>query len=105
MPNAGHSLPCCYLGEHAANELSARGMPLGLMPGMSYGEEEDSLEEEDGVLQHAAAREPGVTVPFRSTLRTTLLWWSVANKFSLSVDGDDPRVLWSSRGDRASLPE
>ncbi len=41
--NAGHTLPCCCLDEHAANELSARGMPLGLMPGMSYEEEEASL--------------------------------------------------------------
>jgi serine phosphatase RsbU (regulator of sigma subunit) len=30
--NAGHNLPCCR-HEHAASELMARGMPLGLMPG------------------------------------------------------------------------
>jgi serine phosphatase RsbU (regulator of sigma subunit) len=36
--NAGHNLPCCCHDEHAAIELSARGMPLGLMPGMSYEE-------------------------------------------------------------------
>jgi serine phosphatase RsbU (regulator of sigma subunit) len=35
--NAGHSLPCCRR-EDAATELSARGMPLGLMPAMSYEE-------------------------------------------------------------------
>jgi predicted ester cyclase len=34
--NAGHNLPCCRHDERAARELSARGMPLGLMPGMSY---------------------------------------------------------------------
>jgi predicted ester cyclase len=36
--NAGHDLP--YLRRHggAAEELRARGMPLGLMPGMSYEE-------------------------------------------------------------------
>jgi stage II sporulation SpoE-like protein len=38
--NAGHNLPCCCY-EHAASDLSARGMPLGLMPGMSYVRERD----------------------------------------------------------------
>ena len=35
VPNAGHDLP--YV-RHAdgVSELSARGMPLGLMPNMSY---------------------------------------------------------------------
>src|SRR3712207_7926138 len=33
-----------------AEELRARGMPLGLMSGMSYEEGEASLREEDGVL-------------------------------------------------------
>jgi len=48
--NAGHDLP--YLRHHGgdAEELRARGMPLGLMPGMSYEEGEDSLGEGDGVL-------------------------------------------------------
>jgi serine phosphatase RsbU (regulator of sigma subunit) len=44
--NAGHNLPCCRRhGEHAAttNELSARGMPVGLMSGMSYEEKESVL--------------------------------------------------------------
>jgi serine phosphatase RsbU (regulator of sigma subunit) len=27
--NAGHNLPCCCHNEHAARDLSARGMPLG----------------------------------------------------------------------------
>jgi predicted ester cyclase len=40
--NAGHSLPCCRR-EDAATELSARGMPLGLMPGMRYEEKETVL--------------------------------------------------------------
>src|SRR5215213_1453934 len=40
--NAGHSLPCCRR-EDAATDLSARGMPLGLMPGMSYEEKETVL--------------------------------------------------------------
>jgi serine phosphatase RsbU (regulator of sigma subunit) len=47
--NAGHNLPCCH-GEHAARELEARGMPLGLMPGMSYEEKETILGPEQGVL-------------------------------------------------------
>ena len=43
--NAGHDLP--YLRRHggAAEELMARGMPLVLMPGMSYEEGKTSLRE------------------------------------------------------------
>jgi predicted ester cyclase len=43
--NAGHDLP--YLRRRAGEceELRARGMPLGLMPGMSYEEKEIVLEE------------------------------------------------------------
>ena len=41
--NAGHDLP--YLHRNgAAEELRARGMPLGLMPGMGYEEKETILE-------------------------------------------------------------
>jgi serine phosphatase RsbU (regulator of sigma subunit)/predicted ester cyclase len=47
--NAGHSLPCCRR-EDAATDLSARGMPLGLMPKMSYEEKETVLGAEEGVL-------------------------------------------------------
>jgi serine phosphatase RsbU (regulator of sigma subunit) len=47
--NAGHDLP--YLHRNgAAEELRARGMPLGLMPGMSYEEKEIVLDAGDGVL-------------------------------------------------------
>jgi serine phosphatase RsbU (regulator of sigma subunit) len=47
--NAGHDLP--YLHRNGeADELRARGMPLGIMPGMSYEEGEISLEEGDCVL-------------------------------------------------------
>ena len=50
--NAGHNLPCCRRDdEHAAaTDLSARGMPLGLMPGMSYEEQETILAPGEGVL-------------------------------------------------------
>jgi serine phosphatase RsbU (regulator of sigma subunit) len=48
--NAGHNLPCCRHNEHAATELSARGMPLGLMPGMSYEEKESVLAPAECVL-------------------------------------------------------
>jgi len=41
--NAGHDLPYLWHGG-AAEELRARGMPLGLMPGMSYEEKEMMLE-------------------------------------------------------------
>jgi serine phosphatase RsbU (regulator of sigma subunit) len=49
--NAGHDLP--YLngsGNYDAEELRARGMPLGLMPGMSYEEGEVTLGEDNCVL-------------------------------------------------------
>jgi serine phosphatase RsbU (regulator of sigma subunit) len=47
--NAGHDLP--YLGHgDNAEELRARGMPLGLMSGMSYEEGEASLRQEDKAL-------------------------------------------------------
>jgi serine phosphatase RsbU (regulator of sigma subunit) len=47
--NAGHDLPYRH---HSGDceELRARGMPLGLMPGMGYEEGEVSLREGDGVL-------------------------------------------------------
>ena len=42
--NAGHTLPCCKRhNEDQADELRARGMPLGLMPGMPYEEKETTL--------------------------------------------------------------
>ena len=49
--NAGHDLP--YLnrsGDDDAEELRARGMPLGLMPEMSYEEGEVSLREGNCIL-------------------------------------------------------
>ena len=38
--NAGHDLPYLHRRNAEAEELRARGMPLGLMPGMSYEEKE-----------------------------------------------------------------
>jgi serine phosphatase RsbU (regulator of sigma subunit)/ketosteroid isomerase-like protein len=47
--NAGHDLP--YLRRNGdAEELRARGMPLGLMPGMGYEQKEIVLEEGDAAL-------------------------------------------------------
>jgi steroid delta-isomerase-like uncharacterized protein len=47
--NAGHDVP--YLHRNgAAEELRARGMPLGLMPGMGYEEDEIVLEEGEAAL-------------------------------------------------------
>jgi serine phosphatase RsbU (regulator of sigma subunit) len=48
--NAGHDPPYLWHGDGEAEELRARGMPLGLMSGMSYEEGEASLREEDGIL-------------------------------------------------------
>jgi len=42
--NAGHDLPYLYRARGEAEELRARGMPLGLMPGMGYEEKEIILE-------------------------------------------------------------
>jgi serine phosphatase RsbU (regulator of sigma subunit)/ketosteroid isomerase-like protein len=47
--NAGHNLPC-RRHEGQADELRARGMPLGLIPGMAYEEKEAVLETGDSVL-------------------------------------------------------
>src|SRR5215208_6550947 len=47
--NAGHNLPCRrHNGQ--ADELRARGMPLGLMTGMTYEEKEAVLEAGDSTL-------------------------------------------------------
>jgi PAS domain S-box-containing protein len=48
--NAGHDPP--YLRHHGSDveELRARGMPLGLMPGMEYEEKEITLNRDESVL-------------------------------------------------------
>jgi serine phosphatase RsbU (regulator of sigma subunit) len=48
--NAGHDLPYVRHGDGDAEELRARGMPLGLMPGMGYEEGEVSLREGNCIL-------------------------------------------------------
>jgi predicted ester cyclase len=48
--NAGHDLPYMRHSDGDAEELRARGMPLGLMPGMIYEEIEVSLREGKSVL-------------------------------------------------------
>src|SRR5215211_7978900 len=50
--NAGHNLPYLYRGGNA-QELRARGMPLGLMAGMFYEEKESTLETGDGALLYS----------------------------------------------------
>ena len=47
--NAGHDVPYLHRNS-AAEELRARGMPLGLMPGMSYEEKEITLQAGDSAL-------------------------------------------------------
>jgi serine phosphatase RsbU (regulator of sigma subunit) len=47
--NAGHDLPYLWHGGNA-EELRARGMPLGLMPGMSYEENEMVLDASEAAL-------------------------------------------------------
>jgi serine phosphatase RsbU (regulator of sigma subunit)/predicted ester cyclase len=49
--NAGHDLPYLRRGADGdAEELRARGMPLGLMPGMSYEEKETILQAGEAAL-------------------------------------------------------
>jgi serine phosphatase RsbU (regulator of sigma subunit) len=47
--NAGHDLPYLHCNGEA-EELRARGMPLGLMPGMSYEEKEIVLDASDSAF-------------------------------------------------------
>jgi serine phosphatase RsbU (regulator of sigma subunit) len=48
--NAGHDLPYLRRAGGDAEELRARGMPLGLMPGMSYEQKEIVLKEGEAAL-------------------------------------------------------
>jgi serine phosphatase RsbU (regulator of sigma subunit)/predicted ester cyclase len=48
--NAGHDLPYLHSGRGEAEELRARGMPLGLMPGMGYEEKQTILEAGESAL-------------------------------------------------------
>src|SRR5918999_69326 len=48
--NAGHDLPYVRRGGGDAEELRARGMPLGLMPGMSYEQKETILHTGEAAL-------------------------------------------------------
>jgi serine phosphatase RsbU (regulator of sigma subunit)/anti-sigma regulatory factor (Ser/Thr protein kinase) len=50
--NAGHDLPYVKTAE-GSEELRARGMPLGLMPGMLYEEKETVLQPGDSLLLHS----------------------------------------------------
>jgi serine phosphatase RsbU (regulator of sigma subunit) len=50
--NAGHNLPCCW-HEGIVTKLRARGMPLGLLPGMDYEEKQTDLAPGDGVLLYS----------------------------------------------------
>ena len=51
--NAGHDLPYLGRGNGEAEELRARGMPLGLMPGMGYEEKETILEAGEVILLYS----------------------------------------------------
>src|SRR3954464_13567334 len=60
--NAGHDVPYVKTDDGVA-ELRARGMPLGLMPGMEYEEKEATLAHGDSLLLHSdgvvEAHDPG----------------------------------------------
>jgi serine phosphatase RsbU (regulator of sigma subunit) len=52
--NAGHDLPYVLRGSGGeCEELRARGMPLGLMPGMGYEEKETILNSGDAILLYS----------------------------------------------------
>jgi len=61
--NAGHSLPCRWQQDGPATDLRAAGMPLGLMSGMAYEQEETVLEVGDSALFYSdglvESRNPG----------------------------------------------
>jgi serine phosphatase RsbU (regulator of sigma subunit) len=62
--NAGHDLP--YLRRRSgddAEELRARGMPLGLMPGRGYEEKETLLETGDSALFYSDGLVEAHTTP------------------------------------------
>src|SRR5215204_3882196 len=48
--NAGHDLPYVRRSEGGCEELRARGMPLGLMPGMNYEENKITLQAGEAAL-------------------------------------------------------
>jgi serine phosphatase RsbU (regulator of sigma subunit)/anti-sigma regulatory factor (Ser/Thr protein kinase) len=50
--NAGHDVPYVKTAD-GVEELRARGMPLGLMPGMAYEEKETVLQPGESVLLHS----------------------------------------------------
>ncbi len=50
--NAGHNVPYVHTGDGVV-ELRARGMPLGLLPGMEYEESEATLRSGDLMLLHS----------------------------------------------------
>jgi serine phosphatase RsbU (regulator of sigma subunit)/predicted ester cyclase len=51
--NAGHDLPYLHRRNSEAEELRARGMPLGLMPGMNYEEKETTLQAGEAALLYS----------------------------------------------------
>lgn len=53
--NAGHNLPCIGLAGGGAVESRACGMPLGMMPGMTYDEAEVAVEPGDTLLLYSDA--------------------------------------------------
>ena len=51
--NAGHDLPYLHRGDGESEELRARGMPLGLMPGMGYEEKQTILQAGEAALLYS----------------------------------------------------
>lgn len=50
--NAGHNLPI-HLSREGVRELRATGMPLGLLPGMTYAETEAQLQPGEGLILYS----------------------------------------------------
>jgi serine phosphatase RsbU (regulator of sigma subunit) len=80
--NAGHDLPCLRTGEGAVVELRAAGMPLGLMPGMTYAEQQADLAPgdllvliSDGLVEaHTPQREMFGVPRFKKLLAAAGAW-------------------------------
>ena len=78
--NAGHDLPYSWQRGGGSRELGATGMPLGLMPDMSYEEQEATLEVGDSLLfysdglveAHASTGESSVSLGSGSWSQSTV---------------------------------
>ena len=111
--NAGHNLPCVRTATGAV-ELRATGMPLGLMPEMTYDEKEAVLEPGESLLLYSdglvEAHDPGGDMFGFPRLRelmgraaSTSLWTACSPSSTASPARPGSRRT-TSRSSRSSVP-